>query len=65
MSIETSASHQAVGFIIKRYNGISNMAVCRQRKFSIGSMTNNRCPIMCRCAKVPIAVDFSIAIDKP
>ena len=31
MFIETSASHQAVGFIIKRYNGI-NISPCADKK---------------------------------
>ena len=33
MSIETSTSQEAGGFIIKHYPGISNTAACRKKRF--------------------------------
>ena len=44
ISIETSAPQQAGGFIIKNYFEISNIVVCRQKRFPTGSQANNRCP---------------------
>ena len=42
ISIETSAPQQVGGFTIKHYFGISNIATCRQKRFPIGSLANNR-----------------------
>ena len=45
-SIGKSAPQQAGGFEIKYYFVISNITVCREKRFPIGSLANNRCPIM-------------------
>ena len=38
ISIETSVPQQAGGFIIKCCSGISNIAACREKMFSIGTL---------------------------
>ena len=45
-----------VGFIIKRYIGISKNAVYRYKMLPIGSMSNNRYPIMWHCAKASVSL---------
>ena len=42
ISIETSVPQQAGGFIIKCCSEISNIAACREKIFSIGTLLNNK-----------------------
>ena len=58
ISTETSAPQQAGGSIRKSYFGISNFAACRQKRFSIGSLVNNRFSIMYHCAKICVSYWF-------
>ena len=51
ISIEIYSPQQAGGFMIKRCIGTSNIAPCIQITFHFGTLSNNRCPIMCHCAK--------------
>ena len=64
-SIKTYASQQSGVFIIKCYFGISNIATYRQKMSSVGSLINNRCPIIFHCAKNAFLIGFSVTIFKP
>ena len=55
ISIDTSGLQQAGDILIKQYFGISNIAVCRQKRFPIGSLANNQCPIMFHYAKICVS----------
>ena len=64
ISIETSAPLQAGDFIIKQYFGISNIAARRQKRFPIGCLANNRCPMMFIRAKISVSYWLSITVNK-
>ena len=51
----THRSQRAGGIIRNSYFEISNITACRQKRFLIGSLANNRCPIMFHCAKICVS----------